>query len=77
MSEVLTSLQRQILGYLRDNVHAAETVEGINSAWLQRSPTAAALQEIEQALLELVRRGSMERYELPGGAALYRKSRAR
>jgi hypothetical protein len=77
MSEVLTSLQWQVLGYLRDNVHAAETAAGVNNIWLRRPATAHAIAEVEQALIDLVRRGWMEQHALPGGTALYRKNRLR
>ena len=77
MSDVLTSLQWQVLGYLRDNVHAAETAAGVNNIWLRRPATVQAIAEVEQALIDLVRRGWMEQHALPGGTALYRKNRAR
>jgi hypothetical protein len=75
MSGGFTSLQWQVLSYLRDHVHAAETAEGVNTIWLRRAATTQAIAEVEQALIELVRSGWMEQHALPGGAVLYRKSR--
>jgi hypothetical protein len=75
MSDVLTSLQWQILGYLRDKAQAAETAAGVNNIWLRRAPTVHGTAEVEGALIDLVRRGWMEQHALPGGTALYRKSR--
>lgn len=72
MADVLTSLQRQIMRYLRDNVHAAETAEGVNSMWLGRAHEPQSIAESEKALDALVAAGLVETHSLPGGKTLYR-----
>jgi Fe2+ or Zn2+ uptake regulation protein len=75
MADSLTSLQQQVLDYLRQHVHAAETAEGVTRVWLQRTPAASLLAEVEQALDGLTQRGLIEKHVLPGGTAVYRASR--
>jgi len=72
MNHVLTSLQQQVLNYLRDNSTAAETAEGVNRMWLKRSRTTQSIGEMEQALEGLVVFDLIERHILPGGTRVYR-----
>jgi Fe2+ or Zn2+ uptake regulation protein len=75
MSDLLTSLQRQVLEYLRQNPHAAETAEGINRMWLGRSSASAEIVEVERVLAGLVARSLLEECALPGGTKVYRAYR--
>jgi hypothetical protein len=76
MHDELRALQQQILLYLQGNICAAETAEGVNSAWLHRSSIPAAIAEVEQALDELVRSNALEKHRLPGGVVVYRRRRS-
>ena len=72
MIPVLTSLQKQILEYVRSNVNAAETAKGVNDVWLKCLPTARSVNGVEQALDGLVQLRLMEKHSLPGGVNVYR-----
>jgi len=63
---VLTSLQQQILNYVRENVNAAETAKGVNDVWLNRPSTTESIAEVGQALDELATHGVLEKHSLPG-----------
>ncbi len=71
MQPALSELQQRILRYLGDRERAAETSVGVNSAWLQRSDTAANVAEVEEALEDLVVRGLMLKHPIPGGDPVY------
>jgi Fe2+ or Zn2+ uptake regulation protein len=75
MADSLTSLQQQVLDYLRQHVYAAETADGVVRVWLKRTPTASLVAELERALEELMEQGLIERHVLPGDTAVYRASR--
>lgn len=71
MQPALSELQQRIMRYVGERERAAETSVGVNSAWLQRSHTAANVAEVEQALEDLVALGWMLRHPLPGGDPVY------
>lgn len=73
-SEKSNDLQQEILRYLQRNPRAAETPEGVNHVWLSRGNIPSAIVEVEQALKMLVQAGHMERHDLPGGGAVYRRA---
>jgi len=68
---VLTTLQQQVLDYVRGNVTAAETARGVNHVWLNRPSTTESIAEVEQALEALVAHGLLEKHSLPG-CTIYR-----
>jgi Fe2+ or Zn2+ uptake regulation protein len=72
MNRTLTSLQQQILDYVRNSVNAAETARGVNHVWLNRTSNSQSIAEVEQALEGLVALGFLEKHLLPGGGAIYR-----
>ncbi len=74
INNVLTSLQQQILDYVRGNWNAAETAKGVNHVWLNRPPTRLSIAEVEQALEGLVAEGMLEKHSLPGSTVVYRIS---
>jgi hypothetical protein len=71
MQPALSELQQKILRYLGERERAAETSVGVNSAWLQRSDTAANVAEVEEALEDLVLRGWIVKHPLPDGDPVY------
>ncbi len=64
----LMSVREAILAHLGDNPEAADTVDGIQRAWLGG---AAALDEVEDAIELLVAQGLVVRRLLPDGGVLY------
>ncbi len=74
MTHVLTSLQQQILNYVRNSVKAAETARGVNHVWLNRPSNSQSIAEVELALEGLVAHGFLEKHLLPGSDAVYRKA---
>jgi uncharacterized protein with von Willebrand factor type A (vWA) domain len=48
---------RLILAYLADNPDAADTIDGVFNWWLLREQSAFRMQEVEEALSELVSQG--------------------
>lgn len=73
MSDKSNALQQEILRYLQRNPRAAETPEGVNHVWLNRPNIPSAIVEVEQTLKQLVQAGQVERHDLPGGGAVYRR----
>jgi hypothetical protein len=59
------------------NQFAAETAAGISRVWLDRGGTTRDVAEVEAALDRLVRDGLLERHELLGAAAVYRRANRR
>jgi len=72
MTHVLTSLEKQILNYVRGSVNAAETARGVTHVWLNRPSNSQSIAEVEQALEGLVARGLLEKHPLPGSSVVYR-----
>lgn len=72
ITHVVTNLQQQILNYVRENVHAAETAKGVNDVWLNRASTTESIAEVEQALDGLAAQGRLEKHSLPG-CTIYRR----
>ncbi len=56
--------------YLTINPEAADTISGIANWWLAEERDAST-DAVEEAVLELVDRGLMERRPTPDGAAIY------
>jgi hypothetical protein len=61
----------EILGYLRQHAHAAETAAGVHHWWLPAG-SAWSADEVAATLEQLVRDGVLERHVLPGGEPLFR-----
>ena len=72
MTHGLTSLQQQILHYVRGSVNAAETARGVTHVWLKRPSSSESIAEVEQELEGLVTRGLLEKHSLPGSGVVYR-----
>lgn len=68
-------LKRRILEHLEIHPDAADTAAGIASWWLEDNEdvTVAA---VEQAVVELVEGGVMERRRTPDGATIYGLARS-
>ena len=60
----------QIEGYLAEHPDAADTLAGICHWWLAGVPEFA----VQKALDDLVRRGTLKRQDVPGGAAVYSRA---
>ena len=69
-------LKAEIRRYVLGNESAAETAQGVMSAWLKLSPGEYSLSDVEATLDELVDEGFLERHHLPGGATIFRRSHA-
>lgn len=75
MTHEITSLQRQILDYVRGQESAAETANGVNNVWLCRPANKMSIAEVELALEGLVSRSLLEKHVLPGSTVVYRRFR--
>jgi hypothetical protein len=69
------NLKAEIRRYLLDHEAAAETSEGVMRVWLKLPRSAAQLREVEEALDALIDEGFVERHEIFGGGAIYRRRR--
>lgn len=75
MATVLTSLQKEILEYVCNNVNAAETAKGVNDVWLKRPHTSLSVNEVESALEGLVLLDVLEKHSLARSTTVYRIAR--
>jgi len=69
--EVITALVRALAGYLRANPEASDTCKGARDWWLGRQG-GATLQQVQEALDELVTAGVVVRVEAADGKIRYR-----
>lgn len=74
MPPSLSRLQRDIMAHFIENELAAETAAGISRVWLDRSDAIRDVAEVEAALDDLVAQGFLERHDLLGTAAVYRRA---
>ncbi|TFV49640.1 hypothetical protein [Bradyrhizobium niftali] len=72
---LVQELEREILDYLARNPVAAEHRDAIFQFWIMRERFARGLSALDDALASLVRRGELERVDLPDGEAIYRAAR--
>lgn len=69
-------ISKLILDYLRKNPSSADTLRGIAEYWIELERIDVSVDEIEHALSELVREGSIERFDR-NGASFYRTTSPR
>jgi hypothetical protein len=62
--------------YLAAHPDAADSLRGIRQWWLPARLRDVTLEELEQALAQLVARGEVQRSTLPGAGELYARSSA-
>jgi len=72
--ERVNTIEEEILRYLLERPHAADTIDGIRQWWLPRIRLDAATSEIKQALEHLVLQGKVVASELPDGNIVFKKA---
>ena len=65
------ALAREIRAYLKAHPNAADSVDGIAKWWLARQRYVEALDEIQEALEELVVQGVVAKHVTAGGKTIY------
>jgi hypothetical protein len=70
--ELVRGLESEIKAYLKLHPHAADSIDGIRSWWLDPRHKVANEEQLQRALSGLVRQGIMHRTELPDGHVIYR-----
>lgn len=67
----MNTITRRILAYWEAHPHAADSAVGICRWWLGAAGTTATLDEVEQALEEMVSAQQARRATLADGTTLY------
>ena len=68
--ELVATVMRAILDYLRAHPNARDTAAGIHQWWLPED-VAAQLEDVEEALERLAAAGQVRARTVPGGAVVY------
>lgn len=68
-------MAREIGGYLRAHVDAADTAAGIARWWIRARKSS--IETIEAAMQLLIEQGIAEQQALPDGSVIYRAARGR
>jgi hypothetical protein len=72
---LVQEMEREILDYLARHPAAADHRDAIFAYWIMRERFSRGLNALDDALASLVRRGELERINLPDDNAIYRAPR--
>ena len=67
-------LEEMILGYLKRNQDAGDTLEGIAKWWLELERIESSVQQVAAACDHLLMKGQLKKYNNPSGSTLYRST---
>jgi len=70
-SEQLARVRAEVLRYLEDHPHAADTAEGVCRWWIRESRFGLSEVTVQKVLETLVSEGHMRKVQLPGGGVVY------
>ena len=65
-------ISKQILNYLKKNPASADTLEGITDWWLKSEKVDQAVDQVAEALEDLIEDGSIMKFKSKNGQILYR-----
>jgi hypothetical protein len=65
-------ISKQILNYLKKNPASADTLEGITDWWLKSERVDQAVDQVAEALEDLIEDGSIIKIKSQNGQILYR-----
>lgn len=65
-------LLESVLGYLQKNPAAGDTLEGIATWWLEQVRIEQVVEEVAEALQELVDKGVIQASKTQGGATIFK-----
>jgi hypothetical protein len=71
----MAQLTAELLAYVDQNPHAADTVDGVGQSWLARH-SSASRDDVLHALEKLVEEGRLVKHVLPDGRCVYCRRRA-
>ena len=66
--------ERYILKHLEQHAHPGDTLAGITNCWLEQTRVEIAVEEVAEALAELVKKGMVRKFEL-GAETYFSKNR--
>lgn len=70
----LARVRAEILRYLEDHPHAADTAEGVHRWWIRESRFGLSEVTVKKVLEMLVSEGHMRSVQLPGGGVVYARN---
>ena len=65
-------ISRMIISYLRRNLEAGDTLEGITKWWLEREKIEHSVDEVANVLEDLTEAGIIKMYESRSGIIFYK-----
>ncbi len=65
-------ITRMILDYLRNNLEAGDTLEGISRWWLETERVNRSVDEVSNVLEELNKKGIVTRQDVRGSNPIYK-----